>query len=191
VGRLIERARSIRLGDPLLPKTQMGPVATLAQLDKNQRLVKEALADGASLLTGGQRVESPTSPGGYFFEPTVLGAVQTGNRILHTEAFGPILAVVPFDDEEEAVRLANASEFGLGAGIWTSDVKRAHRVASRLQVGTVWVNMYRTLGFNSPVTGRKQSGLGVQNGQEAILQYLQTKSVWCEIGDGVSDQFAA
>jgi acyl-CoA reductase-like NAD-dependent aldehyde dehydrogenase len=190
VGRLIKRARGIRLGDPMLPTTQMGPVATLVQLDKNQRLVKEALDDGASLLYGGRRVELTTSPGGFFFEPTVLGEVHAGNRILHTEAFGPILAVMPFDDEEEAIGLANASEFGLGAGIWTLDIKRAHRVASRLQAGTVWINMYRTLAFNSPVPGRKQSGLGVQNGQEAILQYLQTKSVWCEFGAGVPDQFA-
>lgn len=188
--RLIERARRIRLGDPMLPETQMGPVATLAQLDKNQRLVKEALDDGAVLLCGGKRVEPMSSPGGFFFEPTVLGGVRAGNRILHTEVFGPVLTVVPFDDEEEAISLANASEFGLGAGIWTLDVKRAHRVASRLQVGTVWINMYRTLGFNSPVTGRKQSGLGVQNGREAILQYLQTKSVWCELGAGAPDQFA-
>lgn len=190
VDRLIERAQAIRIGDPMLPKTQMGPVATLMQLDKNQRLVKEALDDGASLLCGGKRIESAAAPGGYFFEPTVLGGLRAGNRILHTEAFGPILAVVPFDDEAEAVRLANASEFGLGAGIWTNDVKRAHRVAARLQVGTVWINMYRTLGFNSPVTGRKQSGLGVQNGQEAMLQYLQTKSVWCDLGPGQRDQFA-
>ena len=190
VGRLIKRAQSIRIGDPMLPGTQMGPVATLAQLEKDQRVVKEALDDGAALLSGGKRIESTTSPGAYFFEPTVLGGVAPGNRILRTEAFGPILAVVPFDDEEEVIGLANASEFGLGAGIWTLDVRRAHRVASRLQAGTVWVNMYRSLAFNSPVPTRKQSGLGVQNGQEAILQYLQTKSVWCNLGTGAPDQFA-
>ena len=190
VSRLIKRAQDIRLGDPMLPKTQMGPVVTLAQLDKNQRLVEQALDDGASLLCGGKRIELVTCPGGFFFEPTILGGVHSGNRILHTEVFGPVLAVVPFDDEEEAIDLANASEFGLGAGVWTLDVKRAHRVASRLQVGTVWINMYRTLGFNSPVAGRKQSGLGVQNGKEAIVQYLQTKSVWCQLGEGAPDQFA-
>jgi aldehyde dehydrogenase (NAD+) len=190
VARLITRAKSIRLGDPMLPGTQVGPVATLAQLDKNQRLVKEALDDGASLLSGGKRIESSTSPGGFFFEPTVLGGVDARNRILRTEAFGPILAVVPFDDEEEAIGFANESEFGLAAGIWTLDVKRAHRVASRLQAGTVWINMYRSLAFNSPVPTRKRSGLGVQNGQEAILQYLQPKSVWCNLSADAPDQFA-
>jgi aldehyde dehydrogenase (NAD+) len=190
VARLITRAKSIRLGDPMLPGTQVGPVATLAQLDKNQRLVKEALDDGASLLSGGKRIESSTSPGGFFFEPTVLGGVDARNRILRTEAFGPILAVVPFDDEEDAIGFANESEFGLAAGIWTLDVKRAHRVASRLQAGTVWINMYRSLAFNSPVPTRKRSGLGVQNGQEAILQYLQPKSVWCNLSADAPDQFA-
>jgi aldehyde dehydrogenase (NAD+) len=190
VGRLIKRAQGIRLGDPMLPQTQMGPVATQAQLAKNQRSVEQALDDGANLLVGGKRVELKTFPGGYFFEPTILGGVRPDNRILRTEVFGPVLVVVPFDDEEEAIELANASDFGLGAGLWTQDVKRAHRVAARLQAGTVWINMYRALAFNSPVAGHKQSGLGVQNGREAMVQYLQTKSVWCQLGEGAPDQFA-
>jgi aldehyde dehydrogenase (NAD+) len=190
VSRLTKRAQDIRLGDPMLPRTQAGPVATLTQLAKNQRSVEQALDDGASLLCGGKRVELESCPGGYFFEPTILGALRRDNRILHTEIFGPVLAVVPFDDEEEVIDLANASAFGLAAGVWTLNLKRAHRVASRLQAGTVWINMYRALAFNSPVAGRKQSGLGVQNGKEAIFQYLQTKSVWCQLGEGAPDQFA-
>jgi aldehyde dehydrogenase (NAD+) len=100
-----------------------------------------------------------------------------------------VLAVTPFRDEDEAVEFANRSEFGLAAGVWTRDVRRVHRIARQLQAGTVWVNMYRAMAFNSPFGGYKSSGLGRQNGIEAVYQYLQTKSVWCELSDEVQDPF--
>ena len=188
---LIARTAKIRIGDPLAADTQMGPVATLAQLEKNQRLTDEAVAHGATVLSGGKRMELAEYPGGYFFQPTILGNLGHDNPILAKEVFGPVLAVMPFDDEAEALALANDSTFGLAAGVWTLDFRRAHRVAREIQAGTVWINMYRTLGCNSPVNGRKHSGLGSQNGQEAIYQYLQTKSIWNNFSDAVEDPFAA
>jgi len=190
VERLITRASKIRIGDPVVDTTQMGPVATLSQLEKNQRLTDEALTAGGELLYGGTRREIEECPGGYFFEPTILGKLGADNPILRHEVFGPVLSVVPFDDEDHGVALANDSDFGLAAGLWTLDFRRAHRVAARLQAGTVWINMYRSLGFNSPVNPYKQSGLGSQNGKDAILQYLQSKSVWCNLSDRVIDHFA-
>ncbi len=188
---LIARAAKIRIGDPLAVDTQMGPVATLAQLEKNQRLTNEAVAHGATVLCGGRRMELAEHPGGYFFQPTILGNLGHDNPILAKEVFGPVLAVVPFEDEAEALALANDSRFGLAAGVWTLDFRRAHRVARAVQAGTIWVNMYRTLGFNSPVNGLKHSGLGSQNGQDAIYQYLQTKSIWNNFSDAVEDPFPA
>jgi acyl-CoA reductase-like NAD-dependent aldehyde dehydrogenase len=186
---LVARAGRIRVGDPLSADTQMGPVATLAQLEKNQRLTDEAVARGATVLCGGKRMELAEHPGGYFFQPTILSNLSRDNPILGQEVFGPVLAVLPFDDEEEALELANDSQFGLAAGVWTLDFRRAHRMARAVQAGTVWVNMYRTLGFNSPVNGFKQSGLGSQNGQAAIFQYLQTKSIWNNFSALIEDPF--
>lgn len=186
---LVARAQKIRIGNPIEDSTQMGPVATLAQLQKNERLTNEAVAQGASVLYGGRKLEVAEHPGGYFFQPTILGNLGPDNPILSQEVFGPVLAVVPFDEEEEALALANDSQFGLAAGVWTLDFRRAYRVSRAVQAGTVWVNMYRTLGFNSPVSGYKQSGLGSQNGQDAIYQYLQTKSIWNNFSSAVEDQF--
>ncbi len=106
------------------------------------------------------------------------------------EVFGPVLAVMPFEDDDEVLALANDSEFGLAAGVWTKDFRRAHLMARRLEAGTVWLNTYRTLAFNSPFGGYKSSGIGRVNGTEAVNHYLQTKSVWCELGDEVRDPFA-
>ena len=190
VAGLVERVAKIRIGDPLLERTQMGPVATIGQLQKDERMTAAAAAHGARVLCGGKRLELSELPGGYFFAPTILGEVARDNPIQREEVFGPVLSVVAFDEEEEALELANDSQFGLAAGVWTLDFRRAHRVARAVQAGTVWVNMYRTLGFNSPVHGHKQSGLGSQNGQDAIYQYLQTKSIWNNYGTAVDDPFA-
>ncbi len=186
---LVARAGKIRIGDPLSADTQMGPVATLAQLEKNERLTDEAVAHGATVLCGGKRMELAEHPGGYFFQPTILGNLGRDNPILTQEVFGPVLAVLPFDDEEEALALANDSQFGLAAGVWTLDFRRAHRVARAVQAGTVWVNMYRTLGFNSPVNGFKQSGLGSQNGQEAIYPVPADQEHLEQLQRSVEDPF--
>lgn len=189
VDRLVQRARAIKLGDPLAADTQMGPAATAAQLQKNQTLVARALEAGAQLLHGGRRATVAGLEGGYFFEPTILHQVAPGNPILREEVFGPVLAVTPFSSDDEVVALANGTAFGLAAGVWTRDLRRAHTMARRLQAGTVWINTYRAMAFNSPFGGYKDSGIGRVNGMESVDQFLQTKSVWCETSDEIQDPF--
>lgn len=187
--RLVSRAKKIRLGDPLLAETQMGPVATKMQFQKDQQMIERAVGEGAQVLTGGRKASVAGFAGGLFFEPTILANAGPANHIMNEEVFGPVLALTPFHDEDEVVRLANATRFGLAAGVWTRDLARAHTMARRLQAGTVWINIYRALTFNSPFGGFKSSGLGRANGAEAVDQYLQTKSVWCELGSEVQDPF--
>jgi acyl-CoA reductase-like NAD-dependent aldehyde dehydrogenase len=186
---LAKRAATIRIGDPLDPATQMGPVATRQQLEKDESMVRRAVAEGAEIVHGGRRANPEPFPNGFFFAPTILANVAPDSFIAQNEVFGPVLSVIPFEDEEEAVAIANGTPFGLAAGVWTLDIRRAHRVARRLQAGTVWINMYRAMAFNSPFGGYKSSGIGRQNGIEAMDQYLQTKSVWCELSSDVQDPF--
>lgn len=187
--RLVARANAIRLGDPLAAGTQMGPAATAAQLHKNEAMVANALSHGAALACGGGRAKVAGLEGGYFFEPTILHRIPEGNPITQEEVFGPVLAITPFSSDDEVLALANGTRFGLAAGVWTSNLTRAHTMARRLQAGTVWINTYRALAFNSPFGGYKDSGLGRVNGLEAVDQFLQTKSVWCETSDEIQDPF--
>lgn len=188
--RLVRRASNIVVGAPTNPRSQMGPVATSAQLEKDIRMVTAAASEGAQILYGGKCIDVPDSPGGFFFSPTILSVPAGANSILRDEVFGPVLAAVPFDDEDQVVAMANDSNFGLAAGVWTLDIRRAHRIARAIESGTVWVNMYRALACNVPFGGYKQSGIGVQNGLAAIKQYVKTKAVWCELSDQFTDAFA-
>lgn len=187
--RLAERARGIRIGDPAAAETQMGPVATLQQLNRIDEFVGGARADGAEIVSGGTRTSVPGLEGGFFYTPTLLTGIDNQSRIAQEEVFGPVLSVMPFDDDDEVVALANDTPYGLAAGLWTQDLKRAHRMARQLQAGTVWLNVYRALTFNSPFGGYKASGYGRENGMEAIDEFLQTKSIWCELGDEIQDPF--
>jgi aldehyde dehydrogenase (NAD+) len=189
VGRLIERANKIRLGDPLKADTQMGPVATAAQLAKDESMVARAVEDGAKILVGGKRRQVEGLDDGFFYAPTILSNTKPDAFIMHNEVFGPVLCVTPFETEEEVVALANNTRFGLAAGLWTADLRRAHLMARALQAGTVWINTYRAMAFNSPFGGFKNSGIGRLNGAEAIQNFLQTKSVWCELSRDVQDPF--
>ncbi len=189
VDRLVGRAKQIALGDPLKLTTQMGPIATKMQLEKDESMVQRAVSEGAAVLCGGRRPQLAEFPNGYFYEPTIVHQAAKDSFLMRNEVFGPVLAVTPFKDEAEALALANDTEFGLAAGIWTHDVRRVHKMARKLEAGTVWVNTYRALTFNSPFGGYKASGIGRQNGIEAVYQYLQTKSVWCELGDEIQDPF--
>ncbi len=183
-----DRARRIRMGDPLDEATEIGPLAFEDQRDKVAGYVDLGRSEGARVLTGGRA--SDGGLGGYFYEPTVLVDVDNDMRVVREEIFGPVLAVMPFDTEEEAVRLANDTEFGLAAGVWTSDLARAHRVADRLDAGTVWVNTYRAMSPMSPRQGFKSSGVGVEHGTETIKEYTRLKSVWINTAEEpVADPF--
>jgi aldehyde dehydrogenase (NAD+) len=189
VARLVDRAKNIRVGDPLKADTQMGPVATAAQLSKDEKMVARAVDDGARILVGGERRRIDGLEGGYFYAPTILEGARNDAFIMQNEVFGPVLCVTPFETEEDVLKLANGTPFGLAAGVWTRDIRRGHTMARRLQAGTVWINTYRALAFNSPFGGFKNSGLGRLNGAEAIQSFLQTKSVWCELSSDVQDPF--
>jgi aldehyde dehydrogenase (NAD+) len=186
--RLVARARTIKLGDPKDPETEMGPIATEAQHAKIAAMVGDALDGGARVLVGaGHGVTLPER--GRFAAPTILVDVAPEATIAQEEVFGPVLAVIPFADEDEAVAIANDSRFGLGAGVWTSDIGRAFRMSERIQSGTVWVNTYRAVSFMAPFGGVKDSGLGRENGAAAIDAYLETKTVWVNTGAPTANPF--
>ena len=189
VERLVRRAGQIKIGDPLMAETQMGPVATSAQLAKDLSMVERATREGAEVLYGGRKKSVVGLEEGYFFEPTILHKVSKENYIMNEEVFGPVLSIASFKEDNEVLALANGTRFGLAAGVWTKDFRRAHTMAKCLQAGTVWINTYRALAFNSPFGGFKNSGIGRVNGIEAVDQFLQTKSVWCELSDEIQDPF--
>jgi len=167
----------------------MGPAATPPQLERIRAAVERAVADGATVAAGGRSPEDPALQRGLFYEPTVLTGVTPDMAIAQEEVFGPVLAVVPFDDEADAVRLANGTPYDLAAGVWTRDIKRGHRVAKALDAGTVWVNMYRAVSPISPFGGSGLSGHGRENGIEAMNALTRTKSIWVELSEEVQDPF--
>ncbi|MEW2403882.1 aldehyde dehydrogenase [Streptomyces sp. NPDC046862] len=186
--RVVERAKTIRIGDPLDAQTELGPLAFADQRDKVAGYVDLGRSEGARVLTGGRPTDGGL--GGYFYEPTILVDVDNDMRVVREEIFGPVLAVMPFDSEEEVVRLANDTDYGLAAGVWTTNLARAHRMASRLDAGTVWVNTYRAMSPMSPRQGFKTSGVGVEHGTETIKEYTRLKSVWINTSEEpVADPF--
>jgi aldehyde dehydrogenase (NAD+) len=187
--RLTEKANSIKLGNPLDMQTEMGPVAFKEQLEKVKGYISVGQEDGADLVCGGKSPEDPELKDSFFIEPTILTNVNNTMRVAREEIFGPVLSVIPAESEEEIVHQANDTPYGLAAGIWTKDLQRAHRVAHALRAGTVWINSYRTISFNTPFGGYKMSGIGRENGLESINEYTQVKSVWVELSGETRDPF--
>lgn len=185
VDRVCKRAAEIRLGDPLDSATDMGPLASEAQFNKVQQYCDIAREKGIDIRHGGE----PSPLGGWFFNPTVMIDVDDRSPVWCEEIFGPVLACQRFADDDEAYALANASPYGLAAGIWTSDIRRAFAAVRRLRAGSVWVNAYRTMGPSMPFGGVKKSGHGRENGIEGLREFLQPKAVWIETEGAVRDPF--
>lgn len=178
VARLVEVTRQARIGDPSLPDTQVGPIATRDQWERVMRMIEMAKADGATCVLGGHALSGEGYGQGQFVAPTIFTGVDNDMRIAREEVFGPVLSVIRFKDEDEAIHLANDTEYGLAAAVWTQDLRRAMKCVDKIQAGTVWVNNYRTTSFTSPFGGYKRSGMGREGGVEAIKEYMQVKSVW-------------
>lgn len=183
---VVARASKIKLGDPNQPDTEMGPIANAAQYQRILDFLQIAAKEGATVACGGGPVERL---GGLFIEPTVITNLPPSSRILAEEIFGPVLAVTTFTTEAEALKIANHTAFGLGAGVWTKDIHRAHTLAAGLHAGTVWVNCYRMASPSVPGGGFGISGIGRESGIEAIDEYLETKAVWIELAGGSRDPF--
>ena len=187
INRLVDRASSIELGDPMDADTEMGPIAFREQLETVSSYVETAKAEGATVAYGG--TQSDGMPGKSFFEPTVLTDLTDDATVVREEIFGPVASVLTFSDEEEVITRANDSQYGLAAGVWTEDMRQANRIADRLEAGTIWVNEYRTLAYNAPFGGYKDSGLGRELGREGLDTYFQTKTVWIDQSGTVDDPF--
>lgn len=187
--KVVAMAASARLGNPMEAETQVGPITTTQQREKVLGYIDVARQDGAELLLGGKRPEAPALAKGWFVEPTIFGEVKNSMRIAQEEVFGPVLSIIPFEDEEEAVEIANDTIYGLASGVWTSDIRRAFTMADRIRAGTVWVNTYRAVSFMAPFGGYKMSGIGRESGLAAIDEYLQTKSVWINLAEGIPNPF--
>ena len=174
--KLVNRVSKIKIGDPLSDETEMGPLATEAQLKRVEDYVALGLAEGGKLVFGGKRPEHTEE--GWYFEPTIFEHTDNTSRITQEEVFGPILSVIPFKDEAEVIALANSTEYALAAGIWATDIAKAHRVAKAVRAGIVWVNTYRSVSPIAPIGGSGLSGHGRESGFDAIYEYTQSKVVW-------------
>ncbi|HEY8630290.1 MAG TPA: aldehyde dehydrogenase family protein, partial [Gaiellaceae bacterium] len=180
LGRVVERAGEIALGHGLDDATEMGPLVSEEQLARVLGYLETGVGEGATIVAGGGRPDDERLRG-YFVQPTVFADVRDDMRIATEEIFGPVLSVMPFDDEESLVRRANSTFYGLAAGIWTENLKRAHRLAEALKAGTVWINGYNMVDPSAPFGGFKMSGYGRELGMDAIHDYTQVKSVWVNL----------
>ena len=190
VRRVAERAALIRLGDPTDPATEMGTVANEPQFRRILGAIEGAKASGARLVTGGGRAVGANLDSGYFIQPTVFADVSNRSELAQEEIFGPVLAIIPFETEAEAIALANDSRFGLAAGIWSNDISRVMRVSREIQAGSIWVNTYRAVAAQAPFGGFKESGIGRERGEAGLREYLTTKNVMIDFSNAERDPFA-
>jgi aldehyde dehydrogenase (NAD+) len=177
------------MGNPMSADTQIGPVTNKPQFEKILNYIDIAKGEGARPVLGGSRAEHPECGNGWFVEPTIFEGVHNRMRIAQEEVFGPVLSVIPFEDDDEAIAIGNDVVYGLAAGVWTQNMRRALTMADKLQAGTVWINTYRAVSYLSPFGGYKRSGLGRESGQEMIKEYLQVKSVWISTATTVPNPF--
>jgi betaine-aldehyde dehydrogenase len=178
VEKLVARVRKMVVGDPLDPQTQVGALISKEHMEKVLGYIEKGRAEGAKLLTGGGRPKDKALSKGFFVEPTVFDGCRDDMAIVREEIFGPVMTVLAFDDEDEVVARANATEYGLAAGLFTRDLTRGHRVIAKLEAGTCWINHYNVTPIELPFGGVKRSGLGRENGKAAIEHYSQLKSVY-------------
>ncbi|WP_226036648.1 aldehyde dehydrogenase [Aquibacillus saliphilus] len=190
IEKITDKAKGIILGNPLDKATEMGPVANEQQFKHILSMIKKGKEEKAELVCGGERVINEQLRSGFFISPTVFANVHNDMSIAREEIFGPVLSVIPFADEEEALTIANDSEYGLAAGIWSKDVKRIHRFAKKLQSGVVWANTYRVTAAQAPFGGMKRSGHGRERGYHALLDYTQVKNVMVNLSNDIRDPFS-
>jgi aldehyde dehydrogenase (NAD+) len=189
IDKLVATAKTAKLGNPMLFETQVGPVTTPPQYQKILGYIDVAKGEGAQCVLGGGPAGPELGGGKYFVQPTIFTGVNNKMRIAQEEVFGPVLSVIKFKDEEDAIQIANDVIYGLGSGVWTQSVKRATVMACKIRAGTVWINTYRAVSFTMPFGGYKSSGLGRENGLDAINEYLQTKSVWISTAANTGNPF--
>lgn len=190
ISALKKRANEIRLGDPLDANIQMGPVANDTQFNKILSMINKGVEEGAKLIAGGEAAEEDELSKGYFIRPTVLADVGENMYIAQEEVFGPVLSVIPFDTEEDAIRIANNSKYGLASGVWTRNLSRAHQMAKKINAGTVWINTYRTSAAQATFGGVKNSGYGKERGIQSLLEYTQIKNIMIDLSEETRDPFS-
>lgn len=189
VEKLLALAKTAKMGNPLESDTTVGPVTTRPQYEKVLSYIDIAKSEGATCVLGGSAAERPECGDGWFVEPTIFTNVENKMRIAQEEVFGPVLSIIKFKTDEEAISIANDVMYGLAAGVWTQDMGRALTMAKKIRAGTVWINAYRVVSYMTPFGGFKRSGVGRENGQEMIREYLQVKSVWINTNKEIPNPF--
>jgi aldehyde dehydrogenase (NAD+) len=187
---LADRAAQIKMGDPRLPETEMGTAANEPQFNKILSFIEAAKTDGARLVAGGGRADGPGLEKGFFIQPTIFADVRNDMKVAAEEIFGPVLSIIPFADEEEAVAIANATPYGLASGVWSENISRCLRMMRAINSGVVWVNTYRVAAPQAPFGGMKDSGFGRVRGEAGIQEFTQTKNIFIDFSGDKRDPFS-